>query len=128
MARFLVCSTALAVMVGALAGGHAALAADAEAGKKIFARCAACHNVDKPQNKVGPTLIGLFGREAGTVEGFKYSDANKDSHVIWDEATLDEYLADPKAYMPGNRMAFPGLKNAEDRANVIAYLKEATKQ
>ena len=85
-------------------------------------RCQACHVANQPQNRVGPSLQGLFGRQAGSVPGFNYSEANKKSGVTWDEATLDQYLTDPKAYMPGNKMAFPGLKKPEERADVIAYL------
>jgi cytochrome c len=120
---------AAVLLSGAVLGFAAAPVAhagDAAAGKKVFAKCMPCHNADKPQNKVGPTLLGLFGREAGSVEGFKYSDANKNSHVVWTAETLNEYLKDPKAFMPGNKMAFAGIKDDEDRANLIAYLEQAT--
>lgn len=113
-------------LTAATAGGALAQAGDPAAGQKVFVRCQACHVANAPTNRVGPSLQGLFGRKAGSVEGFKYSDANKNSGVTWDEATLDQYLVDPKAYMPGNKMAFPGLKKPEERANVIAYLKQAT--
>jgi cytochrome c len=115
-------------LTAATAGGALAqqAAGDPARGQKVFVRCQACHAVNQPQNRVGPTLQGLFGRKAGAVEGFKYSDANKNSGVVWDEATLDQYLTDPKAYMPGNKMAFPGLKKPEERADVIAYLKQAS--
>lgn len=108
-------------------GSGAATAGDAEAGKKVFAKCAVCHVVEKAQNKVGPTLHGVIGRPAGTVEGFKYSDAMKNSGLVWDEATIDQYLANPKGFVKGNKMAFAGLKKPEDRANVIAYIAEASK-
>lgn len=120
---------AAVLLAGAMFGFAAvpaANAADAAAGKKVFAKCMPCHNADKPQNKVGPTLVGLFGREAGSVEGFKYSDANKNSHVVWTAETLNEYLKDPKAFMPGTKMVFAGIKDDEDRANLIAYLEQAT--
>ncbi len=68
--------------------------------------------------------MGVIGRPAGTAEGFKYSDAMKNSGIVWSEETIAEYIADPKAYVPGNRMAFPGLKKQEDIKNLIAYLKE----
>jgi cytochrome c len=110
----------------ALGAATAASAQDADAGKKVFAKCMPCHNADKPQNKVGPTLVGLFGREAGSVEGYKYSEANKASHVVWTAETLNEYLKDPKAFIPGTKMVFAGLKSDEDRANLIAYLEQAT--
>ena len=97
-------------------------AADVEAGAKVFAKCKACHKVDG-KNAVGPHLDGLFGRVSGAVEGFKYSDANKEAGVTWTAEVLDAYLADPKAYMPGNKMTFVGLPKPEDRANVIAWLQ-----
>ena len=99
---------------------------DPTKGEAVFKRCQACHVVDKEQNRVGPHLVGLIGRKAGSVEGFKYSDAMKNSGITWNEAELDKYLENPKADIPGNRMAFPGLKKPEERADVIAYLKEAT--
>ena len=77
---------------------------------------------------LGPHLVGLFGRTSGTddVYGKKYSKAMVEAAIVWDEATLDGYLADPKGYIPKNKMSFKGLKKEEDRANVIAYLKSAT--
>ena len=108
-------------------GSSVALAqGDAAKGETVFNKCKACHSVDEPKNKVGPNLVGVFGRPAGTVEGFKYSEAMKGSGITWDEMTLAAYLADPRGYIKGNRMAFVGLKNQEDIANVIAYLKQAT--
>jgi cytochrome c len=101
-----------------------AVAQDAEEGEKVFKKCQACHVIDKEQNRVGPHLVGIIGRKAGSVEGFKYSDAMKESGKVWDEATIDAYLADPKGYIPKNKMAFAGLKKPEERAAVIAYLKE----
>jgi cytochrome c len=107
-------------------GSSAALAqGDPEKGETVFNKCKACHSVDEPKNKVGPYLVGVFGRHAGSVEGFKYSDAMKNSGITWDEQTLAAYLANPRGYVKGNRMAFVGLKNQEDIANVIAYLKQA---
>jgi len=101
---------------------------DAEKGKKVFNKCKACHFADKDKNKVGPHLVGIFGRPAGSLEGFKYSDSLKESGIVWDEASMDEYITDPKAMVPNGKMAFVGLKKEEDRANVIAYLMEATAQ
>ncbi len=110
----------------ALAAVPAFAQGDPEQGEKVFARCKACHVVDKEQNRVGPHLVGIIGRPAGSVEGFKYSDAMKNSGKTWDEATIAEYLKNPKAFIPGNKMAFAGLKKEEEVANVIAYLKQAT--
>ncbi len=107
---------------------NVALAADAEKGKKVFNKCKACHFADKDKNKVGPHLVGIFGRPAASLEGFKYSDSLKESGIVWDDASMDEYLTDPKAMVPNGKMAFVGLKKEEDRADVIAYLKEATAQ
>ena len=104
-----------------------ALAQDVEAGKRVFARCSPCHNVDKQEAKVGPTLLGLMGRTAGTVPGFAYSQANKNSNTTWTTETLNQYLIDPKAMMPGTKMVFPGIKNEKERADLIAYLSNATK-
>ena len=99
---------------------------DAAAGQKVFNQCKACHDIEKGVNKVGPTLKGVVGRKAASVEGYKYSEAmtKKGAEgVVWDEATLTEYLPNPKAFVPGTKMAFAGLKKPEDVANVIAYLK-----
>lgn len=100
-----------------------AIAADVGKGKKVFNKCKACHAIKKPKKKVGPHLVGIFGREAGTTKGFKYSKAMKASKVVWDDASLDKYLTKPKKFMKGTKMAFPGLKKPADRANVIAYMK-----
>jgi cytochrome c len=117
---------ASAIILLAFTSASARAQGDPAKGEQVFKRCQACHVVNQPANRVGPTLQGVIGRKAGSVEGFKYSEANKNSGVTWDEATLDKYLADPKAFMPGNKMAFPGLKKPEERADVIAYLKQAS--
>jgi cytochrome c len=113
-----------------LAMAHSALAqeGDADAGKKVFAKCQACHTVEAGKNKVGPSLHGVVGRKSGSIEGFAYSDAMKKADVTWDETTLDHYLTNPRKMVPGTKMIFPGLPKAEDRANVIAYLKQAGAQ
>jgi cytochrome c len=99
-------------------------AGDAAAGKTVFNKCMACHAVGEgAKNKVGPALNGLIGRKAGSVEGYSYSDANKNSGKTWDEATFSAYIKDPKAFMPGNRMAFVGLKTDKEVEDLIAYLK-----
>jgi cytochrome c len=118
-------SSALALSV-LLAAGPSLAAGDAEEGEKVYRKCKACHVVSEEQNRVGPHLVGIFGREAGSVEGFRYSDAMKESGIVWDEETLAAYLADPRGYIPGNRMTFAGLKDEEDIEDVIAYLKAAT--
>lgn len=106
----------------------AAVTGDAAAGERIFAQCRACHVVDQPTNRVGPSLLGVFGRTSGAVEGFNYSDAMKNAGIVWTPETMAEYLAAPRTYIPGNKMAFVGVRNEEQRANVIAYLFEATQE
>ncbi len=91
-----------------------------EAAPAAFNQCKACHVIGK--NGVGPNLAGVFGRKAGTVDGFKYSDAMK-AAPAWDEAALTKYLTDPKGTVPGNKMVFAGIKKPEDLAAVVAYLK-----
>jgi cytochrome c len=122
MVRYLFSAVAAAGLLTAISG--AALAdGDAEAGKKVFNKCKICHTLEAGVNKVGPSLAGIVGRPAGAVEGFKYSEAMTGSGLTWDATTIDQYLADPKGFVPGNKMAFVGLKKEEDRANVIAYLQ-----
>ena len=98
----------------------AATAADAPA---AFNQCKACHKVEAGKHGVGPSLAGVFGAKAGHAEGYKYSDAHLKSGLTWDEATLSKYLADPKGTVPGNKMAFAGMKKPEDVKAVIDYLK-----
>ena len=113
-----------------LVAAGSAQAQDAAAGEKVFSKCKACHVIEEAKNRVGPSLHGIIGRTAGTVEGFKYSDAmiqhGKDG-LVWNNENLEKYLEDPKGFVPKNRMAFAGLKKPEDRANVIAYIDEASK-
>lgn len=101
---------------------HPALGGDPQAGRRVFAKCMSCHAVQPGQNRVGPSLYGIVGREAGTVEGFNYSEANSESGVTWTKDVLFEYLKDPRGFMPGTKMIFPGLPSEEDRRDVIAYL------
>lgn len=102
-----------------------ASAQDVAAGEKVFVQCKACHQIgENAKNAVGPILNGLFGRKAGTIEGYSYSSANKNSGITWDEATFREYIKDPKAKIPGTKMAFPGLKDPKQIDDVVAYLKQ----
>ena len=101
---------------------------NAEAGGDVFKKCRACHDVGPAaKNKVGPLLNGIIGRPAGTIDGFAYSDANKKagtSGLVWTEEIMFKYLENPLSFMPGTKMAFAGLKDAQDRQDVIAYLKQ----
>ncbi len=102
---------------------YASLTGDAAKGEKLFAQCKACHVAEAGKNRVGPSLWAVVGRTAGSITGFNYSKANKESGVTWSEDVLFTYLEAPAKFMPGTRMAFGGLKNPQDRADVIAYLK-----
>jgi cytochrome c len=101
------------------------LAGDPVAGEAVFKKCKACHQIgETARNAVGPVLNGVVGRPAGSIADYAYSDANKNSGLTWDEATLTKYLKDPRGVVPGTKMTFPGLPNETDVANVIAYLKQ----
>jgi cytochrome c len=123
-------STAFSVLAAMLllcCGSRLALADDGDPalGQKIFLKCQVCHSIEAGTNKVGPSLHGLIGRHSATIATFNYSPAMKNANVTWDPPTLDKYLTNPKAMVPGTKMLFPGLPKAEDRANLIAYLKQA---
>ncbi len=101
------------------------MAQDIAAGEAVFKKCAACHAVGEgAKNRVGPVLNSVIGRPAGKVEGFKYSSAMADSGLVWDEATLANYLRSPKDLVPKTKMAFAGLKEDADILNLVAYLKQ----
>ena len=110
-------SVAFVGAVPALAEG------DAVAGKAVFNQCKACHQVGpEAKNGVGPILNGIVGRKAGEGAAYNYSDANKNSGLTWDEATLRAYLTDPKAKVPGTKMIFPGIKREKQLDDLMAYL------
>ncbi len=111
----------IAVLVVAGATANRSYAQDAEHGKPIFQACAACHTTDHA-NRVGPGLGGIIGRKAGTVPGFPYSNAMKQSDVVWDAKILDAYVESPQQVVPGNRMPYAGLKNPTDRMDLVSIL------
>ena len=124
LAKVVTVAVALAGYFSVLCSGNAAWAAgDAAAGKAVFAKCAICHSAEKGVTKLGPPLWGVVGRPSASVAGYNYSDAMKNAHKVWDPATLDVYLTNPRAMVPGTKMIFPGLKDQADRDNVIAYLE-----
>ena len=118
-------AAAAAVMIGGLLGGAGLAQAEGDpaAGERVWRQCQACHVIDAEQNRVGPHLVGIFGREAGAVDGFSYSPAMANSGIVWDEDTIAAYLADPRGYIQGNRMAFAGLRQEQQILDVIAYMK-----
>lgn len=110
-------------VAGALLGGGRALAQDAAAGERVFARCKACHQVgENARNGLGPKLNGIVGAHGAAVAEYRYSDALKAANLVWDDANLSEYLRKPTAKVPGTKMAYPGIQNDKELANVIAYL------
>jgi len=111
----------------ALVSTSLAAAADPDKGKAVFEQCAACHSPDGTGDYDGPSLKGIIGRKAGSLEDYRYSAAMKRSDVTWDAATLDKYVADPQAFIPGNRMAFAGIGDQAQRDDLIAYITVASK-
>lgn len=100
---------------------------DAKHGEAVFTQCKTCHVIDAGVNRIGPSLHGIIGRKAGEIAGFSYSTANKESGIAWTPEKLYQYLEKPARIVPGTKMAFAGLPKGQDRADVIAYLTEATK-
>ena len=114
----------LAVVFSAVTVG-AANAQDVAAGEKSFNKCRACHQVgESAKNVIGPMLNGLFGRKTGTIEGYNYSEANRNSGLVWDETVFAEYIKDPKAKIPGTKMMFSGIKSEQEIKDLTAFLKQ----
>ncbi len=112
-----------AALIAASAG--ATLAQDVDKGATVFKKCAPCHRIGPgAANLVGPELDGLAGRHSGSVPNFNYSDANKNSGIVWDEASFKEYIKDPRAKVPGTKMIFAGIKNEQEINDLWAYLKQ----
>ncbi|MGF1549861.1 MAG: c-type cytochrome [Sphingomonadaceae bacterium] len=99
---------------------------DPEAGEQVFAQCRTCHVLEPGENRIGPSLHDIVGREAGQVEGFDYTPANAQSGIVWSREKLFQYLEDPHRVIPGTKMAFAGLKDPQDRADIIAFLETHT--
>ena len=116
--RGMISALALLASAGQLPG----VDGDAAKGAEVFAACAACHAPDQPA-RTGPDLRGVYGRKAASVPGFRYSRAMKTANIVWNDAKLHEFLADPQNAVPGNAMPYPGLPDEQQRRDVIAYLK-----
>jgi cytochrome c len=119
--RFL--NLTLGLVASLVLGANPAPAADVEAGKVAFKKCALCHTTEPGKNKIGPSLFGVVGRKSGSLDNFSYSEAMKNFDHAWDAETLDTYLADPRTVVPGTKMIFPGIKDKTEREDVIAYLE-----
>jgi len=114
---------AIVAFAASTAAGAAASVGDPNAGEAIYSRCLACHAL--AYDRTGPRHCGLLGRTAGSVKGFAYSEAMKRSKIVWNDRTLDRFLADPLKTMPGTAMGYAGVKDPKERADLIAYLKRA---
>ena len=115
-------------LVSALAATATARAQDVAAGENSFKKCTPCHSIgESAKNKVGPELNGIDGRHSGTAEGYSYSDANKNSGITWNKEQFLEYIKDPKAKIPGTKMAFAGIKNEKEANDLWAYLSSFDK-
>ena len=117
----------VALFMTLLLAGAARADGDAARGEAKFQDCAACHKLEPGANNVGPSLHGIFTRKAGELADFRYSPAIKRSGIVWSPETLDTFITDPQAMVPGNRMPYAGMANASDRADLIAYLQKVTK-
>jgi cytochrome c len=117
---------ATAALSVVLLSGAARADGDAARGEARFQDCAACHRLEAGANNVGPSLHGIFTRRAGEIADFRYSPAIKRSGIVWTPETLDKFITDPQALVPGNRMPYAGMANASDRADLIAYLAMAS--
>jgi cytochrome c len=128
IARRVACTTlaAAALFAAAATKTTAGTSGDPDKGKEIFEKCAACHAFDDEKSD-GPSLKGIFGRKAGSLEDYRYSTAMLRSGIVWDAATLDAYVANPQGFVKGNRMAFAGIADKQEREDLIAYLERATR-
>jgi cytochrome c len=117
--------TLMLIAAGLAVSTTAALAQDVAAGEQSFKKCLPCHAVgEDAKNKVGPVLNGLDGRKSGTIEGYTYSEANKNSGITWSDEAFKEYIKDPRAKIPGTKMVFAGIKNEKEIGDLWTYLKQ----
>ncbi len=107
----------------ALLAGPAWAEGDAKEGEKVFAKCRACHSTDAGKSGVGPSLAGVIGRKSGTLPGFTFSKSMVEKGVVWDDKSVGAYMTDPRGFIPGNKMVFPGLKKDSEIENLLAFLK-----
>jgi cytochrome c len=114
-------------LITLLLAGAARAGGDAARGQAKFGDCAACHKLEAGENNVGPSLHGIFTRKAGEIADFRYSPAMKRSGITWTPENLDKFISDPQAMVPANRMPYAGIASAGDRADLIAYLQDATR-
>jgi cytochrome c len=120
------CATAVAVaLLIAPVSGKATETEQVTRGQQVYKRCLACHSLDR--NRTGPRHCGLFGREAGSLPGFRYSPAMTSSGIVWDRDTLDRFIENPRAFIPGNRMGYAGIRDSTDRRAIVAYLEWANR-
>ena len=123
-------ATALAVLASIVIASQS-FAADGNParGQRVFGACAACHSLQPDQNMTGPSLADVWNRKAGGLESFsRYSPALKSANIVWNDKTLDDWIKDPQNFVPGNQMTFPGIKDARQRADLLAFLKDATQK
>jgi cytochrome c len=119
--------TAIGVLVAATVLSPTLASSEAARGQQLFRACAACHALEPDKNMTGPSLAGLWNRKAGSLPGFsRYSEALKSSNIVWNDKTLDDWIKDPQHLIPGNDMPFEGIKNDRQRADLIAFIKDAT--
>jgi cytochrome c len=125
MKRSFACAVALLLM---LETQTVAADGDPTRGQRVFGACAACHSLQPNQNMTGPSLFDLWGRQAGSLASFsRYSPALKSANIVWNDKTLDDWIADPQHLVPSNQMTFAGIKDVRQRADLLAFLKEATR-
>ena len=121
------CLTGLTVFTLCLGASQSLAAGNSAQGQRIFGACAACHSLQPDENMTGPSLAGVWNRKAGSLDSFsRYSPALKTANIVWNDKTLDDWITDPQHLVPGNEMTFAGIKDARQRADLLAFLREAT--